>query len=333
MNAGAPITRVQAEIPFRVRRLTLLTVGTNKSGMDSLESDPTDTSAQQEQNMAILQSSPATFDRSQLSKKSRLCIERLLAHKAESLDLTRINYKKQAAVLVLLYEKDGNLRVLLTTRSKTLRAHPGQTALPGGKVDDTDKDVIETAYREANEEVGLPLDSPDIHTLCVLRQFISASRLLVTPVVALLTDLSILNNLIPSEGEVAAIFDHPLEAILDPTLSADEKLVAIQSEHWPSDAEFYNFTDNIVPWLRNSGYRMHRFRSTASPIKGLTAEILIAATVVAYDRPPSYVRWAPGQLTSIYDIFRATNALNIAEMPRVESMVGQTAQETIVGRA
>lgn len=48
-------------------------------------------------------------------------------------------------MLVLLYEKEGNLRVLLTTRSKTLRAHPGQTALPGGKVDDTDKDVVHTA--------------------------------------------------------------------------------------------------------------------------------------------------------------------------------------------
>ena len=53
--------------------------------------------------------------------------------------------KKRAAVLVLLYEKDGVLRVLLTTRSKTLRTHPGQTALPGGKMDETDADAIETA--------------------------------------------------------------------------------------------------------------------------------------------------------------------------------------------
>lgn len=52
---------------------------------------------------------------------------------------------KLAAVLVLLYEKAGELRVLLTTRSKSLRAHPGQVALPGGKVDATDSDVFETA--------------------------------------------------------------------------------------------------------------------------------------------------------------------------------------------
>ena len=52
---------------------------------------------------------------------------------------------KRAGVLVLLYEKEGTLRVLLTTRAKTLRTHPGQTALPGGKMDETDKDIVETA--------------------------------------------------------------------------------------------------------------------------------------------------------------------------------------------
>jgi peroxisomal coenzyme A diphosphatase NUDT7 len=54
---------------------------------------------------------------------------------------------KRGAVLILLFElnKDGYLRVLLTTRSKSLRSHPGQTALPGGKVDPSDKNAIATA--------------------------------------------------------------------------------------------------------------------------------------------------------------------------------------------
>ena len=46
---------------------------------------------------------------------------------------------------MLLYDRAGELRVLLTTRSKALRTHAGQTALPGGKVDDTDGDIAETA--------------------------------------------------------------------------------------------------------------------------------------------------------------------------------------------
>lgn len=50
-----------------------------------------------------------------------------------------------AAVLVLLYEKSQQLRVLLTTRSKNLRSHPGQTALPGGRFERTDKNLIDTS--------------------------------------------------------------------------------------------------------------------------------------------------------------------------------------------
>jgi 8-oxo-dGTP pyrophosphatase MutT (NUDIX family) len=52
-------------------------------------------------------------------------------------------------VLVLLYEQAGELRVLLTTRSKSLRAHPGQTALPGGKADEGDESLVWTAVSAA----------------------------------------------------------------------------------------------------------------------------------------------------------------------------------------
>jgi 8-oxo-dGTP pyrophosphatase MutT (NUDIX family) len=52
-------------------------------------------------------------------------------------------------VLVLLYEQAGELRVLLTTRSKSLRAHPGQTALPGGKADEGDESLVWTAVSDA----------------------------------------------------------------------------------------------------------------------------------------------------------------------------------------
>lgn len=63
--------------------------------------------------------------------------------------------------------------------------------------------------------------------------------MLVTPVVSLLTDLSVLDHLHPCEGEVDLIFDHPLEAILEPSLSVNEPLVPLNSELWPSDIEYY----------------------------------------------------------------------------------------------
>ncbi|KIP11044.1 hypothetical protein PHLGIDRAFT_64468 [Phlebiopsis gigantea 11061_1 CR5-6] len=240
--------------------------------------------------------------------------------------------KKRAGVLILLYEQNGSLRVLLTRRALTLRTHPGQTALPGGKMDETDKDVIETAYREAFEEVGLPLDNPNIHTLCVLRPFVAYTKLLVSPVVALLTDLSLLDNLVPAQGEVDVIFDHPLEAFLEPSLSAGENLVDINSELWPSNESFYNFTDSQWPLLGGSDYRMHRFRSSASAIKGLTAEILIMAAVIAYDRSPAYSRYAKGQPTTFNDILQALDPSALTEL-RDEGLPGSPApSEVILGR-
>lgn len=96
-------------------------------------------------------------------------------------------------------------------------------------------------YREAHEEVGLPLDHPGVHTLCILRPFIAWTRsfVLVTPVVALLTDLSVLEDLRAAPGEVDLIYDHPLEALLDPQLSKAEPLVDLNSELWPSGDPFY----------------------------------------------------------------------------------------------
>jgi len=85
---------------------------------------------------------------SALSESSRACIERLCKYEPECHEVTSPNQYVLGAVLVLLYERPGGrggLRVLLTTRSKELRSHPGQTALPGGKVDKTDAGVVETA--------------------------------------------------------------------------------------------------------------------------------------------------------------------------------------------
>jgi len=213
------------------------------------------------------------------------------------------------AVLILLYEEDEKVRVLLTTRSKALRTHPGQTALPGGRVDEADKDFIETAYREAYEEVGLPLDSPHIHTLTILEPSISLSRIVVIPVVAVLTRPSLLNDLKAEVNEVERIFSHPLEALLDPSLMKNEIMVSKGTEDWPYEDELYNTSDSVVSILGNTMYRMHRFRSSASPVKGLTADILIKTARIAFKAEPSYSRYAPGQLETFEEIFHLVKNL------------------------
>jgi coenzyme A diphosphatase NUDT7 len=65
-----------------------------------------------------------------------------------------------AGVLVLLYEEHDQIRVLVTTRAKHLRTHAGQTALPGGKKDSTDIDLVMTAVRSDFVVSSDPLSQP-----------------------------------------------------------------------------------------------------------------------------------------------------------------------------
>jgi len=169
------------------------------------------------------------------------------------------------------------LRVLLTTRSKNLRSHPGQTALPGGKYDGTDESLVATAYREAFEAIALDLKSPRLRTVTTLPPFISLKKLIVTPTVGLLTDPSVLDTLVPCEDEVNLIFDHPVKAFLDPNIVAGENLSPIGSEQWRWNSELHDFQDFFPGFIIGYGYRMHRFRSTGSPITGLTADIMVCS--------------------------------------------------------
>ena len=83
-----------------------------------------------------------------LGEKTRACLARLHAHEPEMiLDPTIHAHTKLGAVVVLLYEDAGALRVLLTTRAKTMRTYPGETALPGGKMDAGETSFAQTAVR------------------------------------------------------------------------------------------------------------------------------------------------------------------------------------------
>jgi 8-oxo-dGTP pyrophosphatase MutT (NUDIX family) len=62
---------------------------------------------------------------------------------------------RQGAVLALLYPVNGVLSLLLIRRTADGGAHSGQIGFPGGKAEKTDADLVATALREAQEEVGL----------------------------------------------------------------------------------------------------------------------------------------------------------------------------------
>jgi 8-oxo-dGTP pyrophosphatase MutT (NUDIX family) len=61
---------------------------------------------------------------------------------------------RRSAVLVALFEEDGETQLVLTRRSFSMREHRGEIALPGGR-SDAGETPIDTAHREAREEVGI----------------------------------------------------------------------------------------------------------------------------------------------------------------------------------
>jgi 8-oxo-dGTP pyrophosphatase MutT (NUDIX family) len=70
--------------------------------------------------------------------------------------------RTDAAVLVPLYVDGDDLRAVFTKRRDDLRRHPGEISFPGGRRDDDEPDLLATALREAEEEIGLPRDAVEI---------------------------------------------------------------------------------------------------------------------------------------------------------------------------
>jgi len=88
---------------------------------------------------------------------------------------------REAAVLVLFGPREDFGEVVIIERASHLKAHPGQPAFPGGRVEEGDSSLSQTALREAKEEIGLNPDSVEI--LGELPQlWIPPSNFKVTPV-------------------------------------------------------------------------------------------------------------------------------------------------------
>ena len=65
------------------------------------------------------------------------------------------NKSNAAAVLIPLFERDGELHIVYIRRSDHVASHRGQVAFPGGRVDPIDATLLDAALREAHEEVGI----------------------------------------------------------------------------------------------------------------------------------------------------------------------------------
>lgn len=146
---------------------------------------------------------------------------------------------RQAGVLVLLYPCDDELRFVLTRRTTTLRGHSGQISFPGGKRDQTDRTIVETALRETCEELGICDDG-----MAVLGQlstiYIPPSNFEVFPTVAAIDTVP---TFTPNPAEVDEVFSVPVAALLDERFKQSEESTFREE---PVTIPFYGFHEQKV---------------------------------------------------------------------------------------
>jgi 8-oxo-dGTP pyrophosphatase MutT (NUDIX family) len=116
-----------------------------------------------------------------------------------------------AAVLVPLFERDGEVYLWLVRRPTSMRSHAGQVAFPGGKRDEADASLCTTALREAHEELGIAPAEVDV--LGALDETRTFTGFTISPWVGWLAPDTMVR---PNPSEVDRAFAAPLRAFLAP---------------------------------------------------------------------------------------------------------------------
>lgn len=143
-----------------------------------------------------------------------------------------------AAVLLLLTNRRGP-HIVFAKRTEDVAHHKGQFSFPGGIVETWDGSRLETALREAKEEIGLPPSAVDI--LGTLDDTETrATQFVITPFVGLIREPV---SYTPDGKEIERVLEVPLEALLDPARS--------RVEMWERDGEihpvyFYEYNGETI---------------------------------------------------------------------------------------
>lgn len=150
-----------------------------------------------------------------------------------------LNHRK-SAVLILFYPNEDKAFFPLIKRPVYPGVHSGQIALPGGKMEEEDQDVIDTALREAWEEVGvLPQQVKLIGKMSDL--FIPTSNFLVSPILGYSEEMP---DFVPEEKEVARIIETAVSTLYEPTIR--KKKILEFSNNFRLDTPYFEVDKEMV---------------------------------------------------------------------------------------
>lgn len=120
------------------------------------------------------------------------------------------NNPRESGVMLLLYPKNKMLHIAFTQRKKYEGVHSGQMSFPGGKKDETDTDLTETAFRETFEEIGIA--KTQIELIGKLSElYIPPSNFLVYPCIGFCKAPT---AFIPQQNEVEKVVEIPVDFFL-----------------------------------------------------------------------------------------------------------------------
>lgn len=127
---------------------------------------------------------------------------------------------KKSGVLLLFYPDQGAVYFPLIKRPQYPGVHSGQVGFPGGKMEPSDPDILFTALREAEEEIGI--NASKVEVLGRLTDlYIPTSNFLVSPVIGFMTEKP---NFVPEQREVARIIATEVISLFHPEVRKQTQL-------------------------------------------------------------------------------------------------------------
>ena len=151
---------------------------------------------------------------------------------------------RASAVLSLLFLHNDHLHTLLIQRTDDGKAHSGQISFPGGRYESSDGDLVTTALREANEEVGIA--AADVEILGGLTPlYIPVSNFIVHPFIGYSGKQLFYT---PSSNEVARTIEVPLEELLHPERKAKVEVTSPVDKTFRRTVPAYRLNDGTIIW-------------------------------------------------------------------------------------
>jgi 8-oxo-dGTP pyrophosphatase MutT (NUDIX family) len=152
---------------------------------------------------------------------------------------------RHSAVLALLYPHEDKVHTVFMKRADDGHVHSGQISFPGGKVEEVDDTYVDTALREANEELGIPADRVEV--LGKLTElYIPPSNFLVYPTLGFMTERP---DFVIDPKEVAYEIEVDLPTLLD---GSHRKVREIEQRtrwgHYKTQAPSYLIHQEHIIW-------------------------------------------------------------------------------------